>query len=43
MIRDTWTMARKEWLEIIDQFIRFKRGGWSVLVVILFLGIFVPL
>ena len=43
MIRDTITMARKEWLEILDQFIHFKRGGWSVLVVIIFLGIFVPL
>jgi ABC-2 type transport system permease protein len=43
MIRDTITMARKEWLEIIDQFIHFKRGGWSVIVVIIFLGIFVPL
>jgi ABC-2 type transport system permease protein len=43
MIRDTWTMTRKEWMEIIDQFVRFKRGGWSVLMVILFLGIFVPL
>jgi ABC-2 type transport system permease protein len=43
MIRDTITMARKEWLEILDQFIHFKRGGWSVIVVIIFLGIFVPL
>ncbi len=43
MIRDTLTMVRKEWLELIDQFVRFKRGGWSVIAVILFLGIFVPL
>lgn len=43
MIRDTWTMTRKEWLEILDQFMRFRRGGWSILLVVFFLGIFVPL
>lgn len=40
---DLWTVVRKEWLEILDQFMRFKRGGWSVLLVIFFLGVFVPL
>ena len=40
---DLWTVVRKEWLEILDQFTRFRRGGWSMLLVILFLGIFVPL
>ena len=43
MIQDVFTVARKEWLEIIDQLLRLKRGGWSVLVVILFLGIISPL
>ncbi len=43
MIRDIWTVARKEWLEIIDQLLRFKRGGWSILLVILFLGVVSPL
>lgn len=43
MIGDLWTVIRKEWLEILDQFSRFKRGGWSVLLVIFFLGVFVPL
>jgi len=43
MIRDTWTMAHKEWMEILDQFMRFRRGGWSILLVVGFLGIFVPL
>lgn len=43
MMRDTWTMTRKEWAEILDQFMRFRRGGWSILLVVFFLGIFVPL
>lgn len=43
MIHDVWTVARKEWLEIADQLLRFKRGGWSILLVILFLGVFSPL
>ncbi len=43
MITDLWTVVRKEWLEILDQFMRFKRGGWTVLLVIFFLGVFVPL
>ena len=43
MIRDTWTMTHKEWMEILDQFMRFRRGGWSILLVVFFLGIFVPL
>ncbi|MCC6929181.1 MAG: ABC transporter permease [Gemmatimonadaceae bacterium] len=43
MIHDVLTVARKEWLEILDQLLRFKRGGWSVLVVILFLGVISPL
>lgn len=43
MIHDVWTVARKEWLEILDQLVRFKRGGWSVLLVIGFLGVISPL
>lgn len=43
MIHDVWTMARKEWLEILDQLIRFKRGGWSILLIIGFLGVVSPL
>lgn len=43
MMRDVWIVARKEWLEIFDQLLRFKRGGWSVLLVILFLGVITPL
>ncbi|MGQ0647312.1 MAG: ABC transporter permease subunit [Gemmatimonadaceae bacterium] len=43
MITDLWTVVRKEWTEILDQFARFKRGGWSVILVVCFLGIFVPL
>ncbi|HEX4932236.1 MAG TPA: ABC transporter permease [Gemmatimonadaceae bacterium] len=43
MIRDVLTVARKEWLEIMDQLLRFKRGGWSILVVVLFLGVISPL
>ncbi len=39
MIRDTWIVARKEWLEIFDQLLRFKRGGWSILLIIGFLGV----
>lgn len=43
MIRDTWIVARKEWLEIFDQLLRFKRGGWSILLIIGFLGVISPL
>lgn len=43
MMTDLWTVVRKEWLEILDQFMRFRRGGWSILLVVFFLGIFVPL
>ena len=43
MIQDVLTVARKEWLEIIDQLLRFKRGGWSILLVGLFLGVISPL
>lgn len=43
MIRDTWIVARKEWLEIFDQLVRFKRGGWSILLIIGFLGVISPL
>lgn len=43
MIADTWIVARKEWLEIIDQLVRFKRGGWSILLIIGFLGVLSPL
>lgn len=43
MIRDILTVARKEWLEIVDQLLRFKRGGWSVILVIIFLGVVSPL
>ncbi|MEP7382000.1 MAG: ABC transporter permease [Gemmatimonadota bacterium] len=43
MIRDVWIVARKEWLEIFDQLVRFKRGGWSILLIIGFLGVISPL
>lgn len=43
MLADIWTVARKEWLEIVDQLLRFKRGGWTVVLVILFLGVVSPL
>ena len=43
MIHDIWTVARKEWLEIFDQLLRFKRGGWSVILVIIFLGVVSPM
>lgn len=43
MIGDILTVTRKEWLEIFDQLLRFKRGGWSVILVILFLGVVSPL
>jgi ABC-2 type transport system permease protein len=43
MIRDIAIVARKEWLEIFDQLLRFKRGGWSILLVIGFLGVVSPL
>ncbi|MCC6318695.1 MAG: ABC transporter permease subunit [Gemmatimonadaceae bacterium] len=43
MIRDTWTVTHKEWMEIMDQFAHVRRGGWSILLVVAFLGIFVPL
>lgn len=43
MLRDLWTVTHKEWLEILDQFLRLRRGGWSILLVVFFLGIFVPL
>ena len=42
-MHDLWTVIRKEWLEIVDQISRFRRGGWTVLLVIFFLGVFVPL
>lgn len=43
MIHDVWTVARKEWLEIFDQLLKFKRGGWSIIIIILFLGVVSPL
>jgi ABC-2 type transport system permease protein len=43
VIRDVGTVLRKEWLEILDQFVRFKRGGWSVILALVFLGVFLPL
>ncbi len=43
MILDVWIVARKEWLEIFDQLVRFKRGGWSILLIIGFLGVISPL
>jgi len=43
MLHDVWTVARKEWLEIIDQLLRFKKGGWSILLIIGFLGVVSPL
>jgi ABC-2 type transport system permease protein len=43
MIRDTLTVAWKEWREFRDQLFRLKRGGLSALVVVGMLGIFMPL
>lgn len=43
MMHDVWTVARKEWLEIFDQLLKFKRGGWSIIIIILFLGVVSPL
>ncbi len=43
MIFDIATVVRKEWIENFDQFSRFRRGGWTVVVVMLFLGVIVPL
>ncbi|MGQ0766033.1 MAG: ABC transporter permease subunit [Gemmatimonadota bacterium] len=43
MARDVWTVFWKEWLEILDQFLRFRRGGWSIIIALLFLGVFLPL
>lgn len=43
MITDILTVVRKEWIENFDQFSRFKRGGWTVVVVMVFLGVLVPL
>lgn len=43
MTRDVLTVLRKEWIEILDQFARFKRGGWSVVLALIFLGVFIPL
>ncbi|MEO6445931.1 MAG: ABC transporter permease [Gemmatimonadaceae bacterium] len=43
MMHDIWTVAYKEWLEIIDQLLRFRRGGWSILLIIGFLGVVSPL
>lgn len=43
MMPDVWTVARKEWLEIFDQLLKFKRGGWSIIIIIFFLGVISPL
>lgn len=43
MMADVLTVVRKEWLEILDQFMRFRRGGWTILLVIFFLGVFIPI
>jgi len=43
MLRDTLTVAWKEWREFRDQLFRWRRGGLSALVVVLMLGVFTPL
>jgi ABC-2 type transport system permease protein len=43
MMRDIFTVARKEWWEFRDQLFKFRRGGFSALFVILMLGVFTPL
>ncbi len=43
MLRDTLTVAWKEWLEVRDQLFRLRRGGVSALIVVLMLGVFMPL
>lgn len=43
MIRDTFTILRKEWLEFRDQLLRLRRGGLSAVVIVLLLGVVTPL
>ncbi|MFM7250380.1 MAG: ABC-2 type transporter, partial [Planctomycetaceae bacterium] len=43
MGHDILIVARKEWLEIFDQLLRLRRGGWSMLIVIAVLGVASPL
>jgi len=43
VIRDTFTILRKEWLEFRDQLLRIRRGGFSAIVIVLLLGIVTPL
>ncbi|HJU72139.1 MAG TPA: ABC transporter permease subunit [Gemmatimonadaceae bacterium] len=43
MIRDTFTILRKEWLEFRDQLLRLRRGGLSAVVIVFLLGIVTPL
>lgn len=43
MIYDILTVMWKEWREFRDQLFRFKRGGLSALLVLLFLGVITPL
>jgi ABC-2 type transport system permease protein len=43
VIVDTLTILRKEWLEFRDQLLRLRRGGISLIVIVLLLGVFTPL
>jgi ABC-2 type transport system permease protein len=43
MIRDTFTVAWKEWREFRDQLFKLRRGGLSAVIVIGMLGVFMPL
>lgn len=43
MITDTFTILRKEWLEFRDQLLRLRRGGISLIVIVLLLGVLTPL
>ena len=43
MLRDIATVTRKELLEMADQLLRLRRGGWSMLVVVAVLGVASPL
>jgi len=43
VIRDTFTILRKEWLEFRDQLLRLRRGGLSAVVIVLLLGVVTPL
>ena len=42
-MRDVLTVCRKEWIEILDQFSRFRRGGWTAIIALVFLAVYLPL